>query len=337
MVSTGSLESVPVADIELDRTNPRIRKFLEMYTDAPTAEQIYLALGAAGDDESESSTSFEKLRNSIMTNGGIIHPVILNRRADGTLVCIEGNTRVALYKSFIEENVAGSWTNIHALVHHEMDDSQADAIRLQVHLVGTRPWDPYSKAKYLHHLRTQELLPFARIVDFCGGRQKDVLESINAYSDMEKYYRPVVPDDGSFDTSRFSGFVELQKPGVKEAIAKAGFTITDFARWIHEQKLYPLYTVRSLHRILAHPKAREIFLKRDAKKAMEALDRPDLDKALGEANITQLAQALSRAIYALPWTEAERLRKDPGSEMGQNLNETLTALNGLLSNIANGE
>ena len=337
MVSTGSLESVPVADIELDRTNPRIRKFLEMYTDPPTAEQIYLALGAAGDDESESSTSFEKLRNSILTNGGIIHPVILNRRADGTLVCIEGNTRVALYKSFIEENVAGSWTNIHALVHHEMDDSQADAIRLQVHLVGTRPWDPYSKAKYLHHLRTQELLPFARIVDFCGGRQKDVLESINAYSDMEKYYRPVVPDDGSFDTSRFSGFVELQKPGVKEAIAKAGFTITDFARWIHEQKLYPLYTVRSLHRILAHPKAREIFLKRDAKKAMEALDRPDLDKALGEANITQLAEALSRAIYALPWTEAERLRKDPGSELGQNLNETLTALTGLLSNIANGE
>ena len=337
MVSTGSLESVPVADIELDRTNPRIRKFLEMYTDPPTAEQIYLALGAAGDDESESSTSFEKLRNSILTNGGIIHPVILNRRADGTLICIEGNTRVALYKSFMEENIAGSWTNIHALVHHEMDDSQADAIRLQVHLVGTRPWDPYSKAKYLHHLRTQELLPFSRIVDFCGGRQKDVLESINAYSDMEKYYRAVVPDDGSFDTSRFSGFVELQKPGVKEAIAKAGFTITDFARWIHEQKLYPLYTVRSLHRILAHPKAREIFLKRDAKKAMEALDRPDLDKALGEANITQLSQALSLAIYSLPWTEAERLRKDPGSEMGQTLNETLTALNRLLSNIANGE
>ena len=166
MVSTGSLELVPVADIELDRTNPRIRKFLEMYTNPPTAEQIYLALGAAGDDESESSTSFEKLRNSILTNGGIIHPVILNRRADGTLVCIEGNTRVALYKSFIEEKVAGSWTNILALVHHEMDDSQADAIRLQVHLVGTRPWDPYSKAKYLHHLRNQELLPFSRIVCF---------------------------------------------------------------------------------------------------------------------------------------------------------------------------
>jgi hypothetical protein len=335
MVTGGVLEHVPVADIELDPTNPRIRKFLEMYPGVATAEQIYLALGAAGDDEGESSTSFEKLRNSILTNGGIIHPVILNRRANSTLVCIEGNTRVALYKNFTEEKVAGNWTKIYALVHEQMDDTQADAIRLQVHLVGTRPWDPYSKAKYLHHLRTQALLPFSQMVDFCGGRQKDVLESINAYSDMEKYYRPLV-DEGNFDTSRFSGFVELQKPGVKEAIIKAGFTLTDFARWIHEQKLYPLYTVRSLHRILANPKAREIFLKKDAKKAMEALDRPDLDKALVEANIDQLSQALSRAIYALPWTEAEKLRKDPGSALAQNLNETLTALQGLLNTVGGG-
>ena len=335
MVIGGVLELVPVADIELDRTNPRIRKFLEMYPDEPTADQMFQALNVAGDEEGDSSTSFQKLKNSIQTNGGIIHPVILNRRADNTLICIEGNTRVALYKDFVNEKVVGNWTHIPALVHERMDDNQVDAIRLQVHLVGARPWDPYSKAKYLHHLRTRALLPFSQIVDFCGGRQKDVLESINAYSDMEKFYRPIV-DEGNFDTSRFSGFVELQKPGIKEAVTKAGFTLTDFAKWIHEQKLYPLYTVRSLHRILANPKARDIFLKKDAKKAMDALERPDLDKALVDANIDQLSQALSRAIYALPWTEAEKLRKDPGSELAQNLNETLTALTGLLQAMGEG-
>jgi hypothetical protein len=330
MVIGGVLEHVPIDDIELDRTNPRIRKFLEMYPGTPTAEQIYFALGVAGGDESESGTSFDKLRNSILTNGGIIHPVILNRRADGTLVCIEGNTRVALYKNFIEEKVAGNWTKIYALVHEQMSDNQADAIRLQVHLVGTRAWDPYSKAKYLHQLRTQALLPFSQIVDFCGGRQKEVMESINAYIDMEQFYRPLV-DDGNFETNRFSSFVELQKPGVKQAIFKAGFTLADFSSWVHERKLHPQQYVRWLQRILAHPKAREIFIKKDAKKAMEALDRPDLDKALVDANIEQLAQALSRAIYALPWTEAEKLRKDPGSELAQNLGETFTALSGLLN------
>jgi hypothetical protein len=320
---------VPVADIELDRTNPRIRKFLEMYPDDPTPDQFYLALGAAGDDEGESSTSFDKLRNSIQTNGGIIHPVILNRRADGTLICIEGNTRVALYKNFIKEKITGNWTEIPALVHNQMDEKQADAIRLQVHLVGTRAWDPYSKAKYLAHLRNQELMPFSQIVDFCGGRQKEVLESIQAYTEMETYYRPIV-DEGNFDTSRFSGFVELQKPGVKEALSKAGFSLTDFSQWIHDQKLYPLNTVRYLSRILANPKARDIFLRKNVKAAIEALDKPDLDKALVDAKIEQLAQALSQAIYKLPWHEAERLRKDPASDLAQALSEAFTNLKGLL-------
>lgn len=329
MITCGVQQMVPVPDIELDRTNPRIRKFLEMYPEDPTPEQFYLALNAAGDEEGESSTTFDKLRNSIQTNGGIIHPVILNRRADGSLVCIEGNTRVAIYKNFIKEKVAGNWSQIPALVHDHMDDKQADAIRLQVHLVGTRAWDPYSKAKYLAHLRNQELMPFARIVDFCGGRQKEVLELIQAYTDMETYYRPQV-DEGNFDTTRFSGFVELQKPGVKEALSKGGFTLTDFSQWIHDQKLYPLNTVRYLSRILGHPKAREIFLKKNAKAAMEALDRPDLDKALVDAKIEQLAEALSQAIYKLPWHEAEKLRKEPGSDLSQALAEALTNLKGLL-------
>ena len=98
--------------------------------------------------------------------------------------------------------------------------------------MGPRPWDPYSKAKYLYELRTQEHLPFATIVDYCGGRQTEVVEHINAYSDMEQHYRPVLGDDGAFDTTRFSGFVELQKPGIKQAITATGFDLSDFARWI---------------------------------------------------------------------------------------------------------
>lgn len=336
MFKTGNLESVPIAQIVLDRANPRIRKFLEMYGDNPTPEQIFLALGAAGDDESESSATFEKLRNSILTNGGIIQPVILNRRADGTLVCVEGNTRVALYQSFVAEKVKGDWTQIPALVYEDMADAQVDAIRLQVHLVGTRPWDPYSKAKYLHYLRTQELLPFERIVEFSGGRKKEIVESIAAFSDMEQYYRPILPDDTAFDTRRFSGFVELQKPGIKEAILSTGFTLTNFAEWIHDDKLSPLQTIRSLPRILRNPKAREVFLKKDAKAAGQVLERPDLSKALAEAGIGALAQALTQAIYALTLREAERFRADPSSETTQQLSEALAALNELMRTLNDG-
>ena len=118
MVVAGKHETIPVEEIELDHSNPRIRKFLEMYGDNPTPEQIFLALGAGNDDETDrqDGPTFQKLKQSIITNGGIIQPVILNRRADGTLVCIEGNTRVALYKDFLKSGMRGSWSTIPALV-----------------------------------------------------------------------------------------------------------------------------------------------------------------------------------------------------------------------------
>ena len=118
--ATGPLQLVPVADIHLDSNNPRIRKFLEMYGEEPTAEQFYLALGAAGDEEGDHSATFEKLKNSIQTNGGIIQPVILNR-TQKHIICIEGNTRVALYKKFHSEKVKGTWTHIPALVYDKVN------------------------------------------------------------------------------------------------------------------------------------------------------------------------------------------------------------------------
>lgn len=332
MVNAGSHQSVAIEEIELDRSNPRIRKFLEMYGDDPTPEQIFLALGAGSETDASgtSSTTFEKLKQSIITNGSIIQPVILNRRADGTLVCVEGNTRVALYKHFQETKLKGEWTHIPALVHDQIDDAAVHAIRLQIHLVGTRPWDPYSKAKYLHELRTQEHLPFSTIVDYCGGRQAEVVESINAYEDMERFYRPVVGDDGDFDPTRFSGFVELQKPGIKQAIAAANFDLFDFSRWIADNKLFPLQKVRVLPRILRNERAREIFLRQGARPAEAVLERPDLTRTLQEAEIGQLARALVGRIAALQYDEQQRIQADPGGETAQSLVDAETELAKLL-------
>ena len=306
-----------------------------MYGDELTPEQIFLALGAGNDDDSgaSNSTTYEKLKQSIISNGGIIQPIILNRRNDGKLRCVEGNTRVALYRHFQETNVRGDWTHIPALVHDEIDEASVHAIRLQVHLVGPRPWAPYSKAKYLHELRTQEHLPFATIVDYCGGRQTEVLESINAYSDMEQYYRPVVGDDGAFDTTRFSGFIELQKSGIKQAIAATGFDLSDFAQWIHDGRLYPLQKVRVLPRILRNEKARAIFLKQGARKAEAVLEKPDLSRTLQEAELGQIAQALVGKIASLPYSEYQRIGNDFGGETAQALLEAQADLTNLTKSL----
>jgi hypothetical protein len=319
-------ENVPVADIQLDRNNPRIRRFLEMYPD-PTPEQIYLALGAGGEPAGEGGSSFDRLKNSILSSKGIVQPIIVNR-LDGRLVCVEGNTRVAIYRSFIDEGVAGNWRQIPAMVYVNLPEDRVDAIRLQVHLVGPRPWDPYSKAKYLHYLRTQELQPFERIVDFCGGGKREVQESIQAYSDMEKYYRPLV-DEGKYDLTRFSGFVELQKPKVKEAVFAHGFSTGEFAQWIHERKIDPLSTVRQLPAVLADPKARQVFLKQGMRKAIASLDRPDLEVQLGQASLAQLARALTEAVRKIDLSELRRLRANPEDETVRSAYEALDELQGL--------
>jgi hypothetical protein len=88
---------------------------------------------------------------------------------------------------------------------------------------------------------------------------------------------------------------------------------------------------------LRNDKAKEAFIKYDAHKAADLLDKPALSKALSDANLSQLAHALTQAVYQLPWLEAEKLRKDPNGETAQLLNEALDALQGVLKSGENSD
>jgi hypothetical protein len=334
----GTHQLVAIDEIILDKSNPRIALWLSMYEEDPTPEQIYQALGAGVDDkEGQSGTKFVTLKNSIQTHGGVIQPVILNQLADGKKICIEGNTRVCLYKLFRSQKAKGSWDTIPAIVYKDLSDEEIDAIRLQAHLVGPRQWDPYAKAKYLTYLRNGEKFSFAKLVDYCGGSRKSVSESIEAYADMEEYYRPLCESEGDFDPRRFSGFVELEKNNVKTAILRAGYSVGDFAKWIYDRAIDPLNTVRWLPKILADKKATQVFLKKGAREAIKTLDRPDLSSALREATVIQLAQALSEAINRIPYSEVRELEEDPASDANQTLLDTQDAVNTFISSLKKDE
>jgi hypothetical protein len=329
---------IPIKEIHLDVENPRIKRFLEMYGPNPTPEQIHLALGAGIDDpEGQSGPTFSKLKQSILTNGGVIQPVLINRTSEGKLICIEGNTRVCLYQTFLDDKEDGNWEQIPAIVYENLDEEDIDAIRLQAHLVGPRQWDPYSKAKYLTYLRHKAHLPFNQLVDYCGGSQKAVQELIDAYQDMEKHYRPLLESDSDFDPRRFSGFVELQRNIVKHAVVQAGYTLTDFAKWIHTRKIDGLVQVRWLPQILKNKKAAEVFIKSGAQAAIKVLDKPDLSKILEDANLAQLARALSYALVAIPFHEAEELKANPSSEAAEYLREAKEELDKLMRHIDGNE
>ena len=335
-MSQSRFDHVSVESVELDKCNPRIAKFLEMYGDNITAEQMSLALGA-GDSESEGNrTTFSSLKESIRTNGGVIHPIIVSKFQDGRHVVIEGNTRTLIYREFKRQKVEGVWDKIPAMIYEGISQSEIDAIRLQAHLVGPRDWDPYSKAKYLDHLRNAKHLTMDQIVDFCGGRKREVLDYIAAYQEMESFYRPVVTDD-EFDQSRFSAFVELQRPRVRQSVINHKFTFTDFSKWVRDGLLSPLNTVRQLPRILDNPKSKAIFLKSGATEAMKVLEVPATTDALKDITMEDLAREMCRRVMNMPYQELQRLRGNMNSEENAVLCEARDQLAQVCKDIASDE
>ncbi len=330
-------QTLPVKEIHFDFENPRIKQWTEMHGDDIQPEHIYLALNVGSTEGGSSAPTFQSLEQSIRTHGGIIHPILVNRQTDGKLVAMEGNTRVAIYQRFLEKGYDGEWDTIPAMVYENLAQAQIDAIRLQSHLVGPRPWDPYSKAKYLHYLRNTEHLTFAQIVDYCGGRQREVQTYLAAYEDMEKYYRARLDSDDQFDASRFSAFVELQRPKVKEAILDASFDYFDFAEWVIKPLIHPLATVRQLPQILANKRAREVFLSDGAREAIRLLDVPVADDALKDARLDALAHEISRRVRSMQYAELKQLREEQDGSQVLAIMEARDELVGLCKDIAEDE
>ena len=315
-------ERLPVADIEYDRENPRIKVALEKYGAKVNDERIYFALRTATEGE-KSTGSYDALKDSIRADSGIRFPIVVVERDDG-FVCIDGNTRLAIYKQFQREEVSGDWDLISATVITDPGRRDIEAVRVSAHLVGAREWPAYEKARYLHYLRSEKLMDYSEMIALCGGRRSEIEQQIDAFHDMNEYYRDVV-DDTAFQIDRFSGFVELQKRGIKDAIYDAGFELKDFGEWIRHGQIYRLADVRKLRRVLSDPEATNIFVT-GGPRSIEAADR-HLDKrreakqsrdsppkSLADASLAQLAKALSRRIDEMPYADLQDLRDKDSAE-----------------------
>ena len=133
-----------IDEIELDKSNPRISNYLELYDENEmTSDTMALLLGTTTD-------ACASLRESIRENGGIVHPIIVNHFSDGRYVVIEGNTRLQIYRDFCKKGIPGNWNVIKSIVYENIDEETLHSIRLQAHLIGPREWDAYAKAKYLN-------------------------------------------------------------------------------------------------------------------------------------------------------------------------------------------
>lgn len=302
---------IGIDEIELDKGNPRIANYLDLYDEESlTSDTMALLLGTSAD-------SCASLRESIKENAGIVHPIIVNHTANGRYVVIEGNTRLQIYRDFRKKRIKGNWDTIKAIVYENIDEETMHSIRLQAHLVGPREWDAYAKAKYLNYLANEKSMPMASLVAYCGGQSKasEIKNMIAAYQDMQEYYRPLCNDDSMFDIKKFHGFVELQKRTVQEALVSHGYTKSDFSRWMMDGKFSKLEDVRSLSDILNSEKAKEVFFRYDSKEAKKILAVEDISPdSLKDVPYEIIARELIKRMNSMQMSEIVYLRTDASYE-----------------------
>lgn len=311
---SGKYATLGIDAIDFDTDNPRIKKALEKYGDRLNAERIHFALRSATEGTGGASSYFS-LKDSIRANGRVTTPIVVVPKGE-RWTCIDGNTRLAIYKELGKEGAEGNWSEITAMVPDDTTQPAIEAIRVSAHLVGPREWPAYEKARYLHYLRSQKFMDYNQLIALCGGNRKNIERHIDAYHEMNEYYRDVVADD-AFQIDRFSGFVELQKSDVKDAIFAAGLDLKDFGEWIHSGKIYHLADVRRLPVVLRDEEARKIFLEggpRSIEKAVKVCDRKSEEgqssakTTLDNASLSQLAAALAHRIEQMPRSEWRALK-----------------------------
>ena len=336
---------IPTNQIAFDEQNPRIKVALEKYGDKLDEQRIRFALQTATEGSSTVS-SYRSLKDSIRAARGISVPIVVWPDND-RFVCVDGNTRLAIYRELNEEGAPGDWTAINCLILTDPTPSDIETIRVTAHLVGAREWPAYEKARYLHYLRNVEFMDYDELIARCGGNRTTITRQIDAYHDMNEYYRDVNSDD-AFKVDRFSGFMELQKSDIKDSIYSAGFDLHDFGRWIRDGQIYRLADVRKLPRVLADDQAKDALVNggfrsvEDAIAIAEANRHNDihpspLDTSVANADMATLAEALLQRIKSLPREDYVALRDrqyETAEEDIDTLSDLIEHLHDLLQDVA---
>ena len=94
--------------------------------------------------------SYNVLKAAIREAGKINVPLLVNKTKEGKYRVLDGNTRLLVYKEFLESGEEGDWETIPAQVDEDMNPDRIEAIQLNCHMVPARDWRPYNKGKMLH-------------------------------------------------------------------------------------------------------------------------------------------------------------------------------------------
>jgi len=175
----------------------------------------------------------------------------------------------------------------------------------------------YEQSCQLHHLRNQDFLEYSKMVALLvsGASLREVETQIDAFEDMNECNQKST-DEVTLKAEKFSFFLELQRPKVKNAIYEAGFDLGDFAEWLRDGRFSSDSQVRDLRRVLPDPTARETFLSGGAGSIGSAVSLIESRRNLqgenlkGPLALRQLARGLIKEMNDLKFSEIVAMKSD---------------------------
>jgi hypothetical protein len=286
--------------IRFDSANPRIQFQLDTaLTDAPPTQD---ALGYA---LTVSNDQYERLRDNVEANRGVLHPIWVAPDGDGYLV-IEGNTRLQVFVDLRDKYPDDpGWQRIPACVlPRKCSKEQFHFLRLEAHLFGTTPWDAYEKAKYLYLLSTEEDYSLDRLSRLTKLSPSDIRSHIQAFRDMEQQYLKAYPEPS--EHLKFSYFVEFRKNAdLKRLVEAHELSLVDFCDWVGTGKFRRGEDIRRLGAVLRDPAAKQQLIDSDFE---TALDQLALRNPGARSPLFDKVEAVIAGIREMPYSEISEIR-----------------------------
>jgi hypothetical protein len=251
---------VPIDDITLDEENPRIGYYKDNYSfviDHFSQEQVKLGLKAYPD-------AYSRLKDNIEHNGSIIVEIWLIKKEEKYL-CIDGNTRVLIYRDLRDEYPnKPEWQKIRAkvLLKERVDDRTVNFIRLMAHLRGVNEWQVYERARLLYILYHDKGYTEKELQTFTKLSLTNIRKWRDAYMTMNEQFLPKYSQNFSDALTKFSYFVEYYNPKIVNGMKRYGLNVQDFCEWVGNNEIKRGMEVRLLKDIFKNEKAAEVLATR---------------------------------------------------------------------------
>ena len=133
-------------------------------------------------NELKKQESFKKLLPDVRKNKGLMEPILV--RWD-TMEVVEGNSRLAVYRSLSEDEPEDEWDLIPCNIASDLTEEQMVAFLSQVHVKGKTTWSAYEKANFAY-VRKEAGWPTEKIADHFGESKATIYKRIRVVERMKQ-------------------------------------------------------------------------------------------------------------------------------------------------------